>query len=337
MTAAQNQHYVPKFILRQFLSDTAKEQVSVFDKKMNKTFSTSIKNIMAERRFNDFVFEDLIITFEDMAGRLENHSVPAFNTVIHQRSLATGDQQERVDLALLLAFQFARTKSNRQMMMDLKTTIMSKVASSATPEMLTNFFASDDDEESIKKASLLALREEVPRYMEIIAHKVFFLMSAPEGRSFYLGDDPVVLHNENRFEPYGSLGLAVKGIQISMPLTSDLLLCAWCPTVTEDLDDQIAQRLPEARRILLQLVLNGSISPAQMKRDLEGFTKPHSEIKSAIASGKPLKLTSQNMDFYNAKQMATAHRYIICQKADFDLARRFNAEHPGMRRLFQVS
>ncbi|HEV7658663.1 MAG TPA: DUF4238 domain-containing protein [Allosphingosinicella sp.] len=52
--AAADQHYVPKFILRQFLADEKNERVNVYDKHEGQTFVTSIKNVMAERRFNDF-------------------------------------------------------------------------------------------------------------------------------------------------------------------------------------------------------------------------------------------------------------------------------------------
>ena len=62
--AAQNQHYVPQFILRQFLSNQKKEQVTVFDKKTGKIFITGIRNIMAERRFNNFTFESFDVVLE---------------------------------------------------------------------------------------------------------------------------------------------------------------------------------------------------------------------------------------------------------------------------------
>jgi Protein of unknown function (DUF4238) len=68
---AQNQHYVPKLILRNFLSNEAKEQVTVFDKKTAKTFTPNIAGVMAERRFHDFqVSEEYIASFEHTAGRV---------------------------------------------------------------------------------------------------------------------------------------------------------------------------------------------------------------------------------------------------------------------------
>jgi len=76
MSGAQNQHYVPKFILRQFLADNEKEQVSVYDKQEDRVFVTSIKNVMAERRFNDFNFEEFIVSFENIASSIEAMFLP---------------------------------------------------------------------------------------------------------------------------------------------------------------------------------------------------------------------------------------------------------------------
>lgn len=76
MSEAQKQHYVPQFILRQFLTDEEKEHVSVYDKHTEMTFITSIRNIMAERRFNDLTIDEYIISFEPVACAIEGIFMP---------------------------------------------------------------------------------------------------------------------------------------------------------------------------------------------------------------------------------------------------------------------
>jgi hypothetical protein len=71
---AQNQHYVPKFILRQFLTDETKEHVYVYDKHEDKIFVTAIMNIMAESRFHDFSVEQWTASFEPAASRISEHA-----------------------------------------------------------------------------------------------------------------------------------------------------------------------------------------------------------------------------------------------------------------------
>ena len=76
--AAQNQHYVPKHILRNFLSDSENERVTVFDKLEEKSFVSSIKNVMAERQFHDFFFdENWMASFEPIACAAEDQLLPA--------------------------------------------------------------------------------------------------------------------------------------------------------------------------------------------------------------------------------------------------------------------
>jgi len=111
--AAQNQHYVPKFILRQFLSDEANERVAVYDKYEDRSFVTAIKNVMAERRFHDFMFnDDWIVSFEPLACGAEDMVLPAYKEVLATRRLTDSPEQKGA-LALLMAFQFLRAKAHR--------------------------------------------------------------------------------------------------------------------------------------------------------------------------------------------------------------------------------
>lgn len=107
--AAQNQHYVPKFVLRQFLSDPAKERVAVYDKHEDRTFITSIKNVMAERRFHDFDFdEEWRASFEPVATGAENMVLPAYRQVLEERRLDEAPEQKAPSRRWLRSNSFAR-------------------------------------------------------------------------------------------------------------------------------------------------------------------------------------------------------------------------------------
>lgn len=47
----KNQHYVPQFVLRNFVASGKKKYIYVFDKLHEKKFKTGIKNIGAENAF----------------------------------------------------------------------------------------------------------------------------------------------------------------------------------------------------------------------------------------------------------------------------------------------
>jgi hypothetical protein len=190
-------------------------------------------------------------------------------------------------------------------------------------------------ENLLKQRSISAMRESLGEYSRFIRAKDFFLMSAPPETSFYLGDDPVILANERDFGPYGNLGLAVPGIQISMPIASDLQLCCWCPTIMKQMNIEVEQRFGAIRDQLLAQVMRGVMRPNEMKTVLDDAVKPKNAIEAAIRCGKPLAINNDNVIWHNAKQMAHAFRHVICARGDFQLASDFNKKHPGTRRAFK--
>lgn len=330
---AQNQHYVPKFILRQFLPDPAREQVHVYDKHSDKSFKTSIKNIMAERRFNDFVFEDWIVSFEGIACGIENIVLPSYQHVIERRRLE-GTPQEKVDLAYLIAFQMLRSKAHREFGIALEEEIRKRIeAEGGRMQDIKGWTPSTED--SIKQEHLTFMREHVSQFAAIIAEKDFVLIGATPSRSFYLGDNPVCLHNARDFSPRGNLGLAVEGIEIYMPLSADLMLGAWCPTVGAGSREWLESAKKTVEREALAAVMAGHLNAAQMRGRLEENRKHFQAAEAmhrAIAEGRPIETVDATMDFYNSLQLVYAHRYVVSREGDFALARDHNREFPDLRR-----
>jgi hypothetical protein len=64
-------------------------------------------------------------------------------------------------------------------------------------------------------------------------NKEWVLFDAPKGGSMYISDNPVALQNEVDHGPYGNLGLAVRGSEIHVPLSSALTIGLLCPTLIE--------------------------------------------------------------------------------------------------------
>ena len=191
---AQNQHYVPKFVRRNFLSNQEKEQVSVFTKSTGNGFDTSIKNIMAERRFHDFnIDDDFIASFEESICRIEDQVLPTYQKIVENRQLDF-TEDERANLALLISFQFLRTRAHRDMISRMESELVEHVENmGGKAEKIEGYEPLTDDR---LKAQLIALlRKSILEYTKIIAGKDFLLMSAAKGRSFYLADNPVCLHN----------------------------------------------------------------------------------------------------------------------------------------------
>jgi hypothetical protein len=333
MSAAQNQHYVPKFILRQFLSDAEKEQVSVYDKHTAKTFTTSIKNVMAERRFNDFKFEDWRVSFEDTACHIEDQVLPMYRRVLERRRLDMS-VEERAGLAFFIAFQFLRTKGYRSIWTDMEDALRTKIeAMGGRLEDLEGWEPQTEDR--LKLNHLVSMRDSLGEFAQVIAKKDLLLIEPSPGRSFYLGDNPVALHNNRKFGPYGNLGFAVPGIEIYLPLSSSLLLAAWCPSIVGEIRKARDDGRRDRQNEMYEALKSGRISfkeAAEITAQLRPIESLQDEIILCLDEGVPLPSDDKNMDYYNSIQTAVATRYIICQSADFDLAHRHNSEFPELRR-----
>src|SRR5579872_4636572 len=124
--AAENQHYVSQFTLRQFALPERESRVAVYDKLEDRTFVTGARNIMAERRYNDFVVEDHIVSFEGIAGGIEDQFLPTYRDVLENRRLR-GTTEEKVALATHIAFQMFRVRAQRDLYKILEESVRDRV------------------------------------------------------------------------------------------------------------------------------------------------------------------------------------------------------------------
>jgi hypothetical protein len=335
--AAQNQHYVPKFILRNFLCDENHQRVRVYDKETDREFTTSIDNVMAERRFNEFEFGEYLASFEDIACRIEDSALPAYRQVLADGKLSGGPDQQAA-LAFLMAFQFVRTRAHRQHWADLELTIREKIeAIGGRIEDVPGY--EELTENNLKKQHLLSLQKSIVEFGPHIAMKHFVLFKAAEGRSFYLGDNPVTMHNDEDHGPYGNIGLAVRGIQIYMPLSAKFAVGALCPTLLDKMRDQIEEGRRERQIATANAVRRGKITIDQLvrlKEQIRPFEDDAELLVSRYAAGGPVTCTNDVMDFINSLQTLYARRFVICKHSHLTLARRHNREFPKFRKGMRI-
>ena len=334
MNSPQNQHYVPKFILRQFLTNEDKEQVSVFDKHEERMFTTSIANVMAERRFNDFVIDDDLLSIEAGFSRVESELVPIYRGVLETRRLEPSDEEQKAALSFLVALQFVRTRAHRERWAELERAIQEKVEAMGH-EMKELEGWTPPTEDRLKLDHIIGIRESLPEFAALIHAKEFILCEAAPGRSFYLGDNPVSLHNQRKFGPYGNLGLALPGIEIYMPLSANLMLGAWCPSIMDAIRTEQREGKFRRREEIVAAAYQRRFPVGGIKHALDLFAPLEGKIDAFITNvdeGRPIASDDGNMDFFNSLETMFAYRYVVCQQGDFELARRHNAEFPRYRK-----
>jgi hypothetical protein len=341
--AAQNQHYVPKFILRHFLSNERKEQVTVFQKSTGKQFSTNIKNVMAERRFNEFRIDDqYYASFEQSVCRVEDAVLPAYDALV-ERGFLSQEPDERAMLGVFFAFQMLRTRAYRDGMSSVFGQLRTRLSDWGVPP--DNLHKLDDlNEDDAKKSHLLSIEKSIKDFSNIIANKDLILMEAPKGRSFYLADNPVALHNDNPRKGFrGNIGLSVPGIQIYVPLTSKYMLAAWCPSILGKMADAAVAGRADEKRLRSTIMLSPKpmdyVARAKFESEMvemdKSISRTENFMKNAQA-GKPVLVTGENMDFYNSIQVQNAREFIACQRGDFNLAKRVVAEHGANSGGFRI-
>jgi hypothetical protein len=99
-------------------------------------------------------------------------------------------------------------------------------------------------------------------------NKDWLLISTTRKSPFIIGDNPLALQNAIDMGPYGNLGLAVKGIEIYLPLSPVRALAIWCPSHKQAIVS-VASRLRQARALAQFHSLRRFAIPRALSTSLE--------------------------------------------------------------------
>lgn len=330
--AAEHQHYVPQMLLRGFLSkvgnEASKEQVRVFDLERKESFATSIANIMGERRFNEWwIDEETLATIEPATGQIESHLAPLIEKVRVEKRLEISPETIS-NLALLMAFQFIRTKRMRLLPERLNQQLISHVKRMGFDPAKVDGIV-DWDKEALKQQHVRQQVENLDGLTKIMSDKVFFVMTAAQGKSFYIGDHPVVLHSdEERRGVMRGLGIGVPYIQIYLPLSHDVLLCAYDRAVLGQLKRFRDEEMNKGAGELLKAVMEGRITTQKMKGIMEKSKEFDviGPLIDKIRAGEAVACGADQVDAYNSLQVFQAHRFVVDPEGKFEIVEEMIAE-----------
>ncbi|NRA55430.1 MAG: DUF4238 domain-containing protein [Gammaproteobacteria bacterium] len=129
MNFPKKQHYVPQFLLRYFAQN--KNRVYVFDKKMNRTFPSNVKDVGHENNF----YDDQILGYgnetEIKLSELETVVAPVIEKIISQGTIKNLEDWEHKFLCLFATVQMIRTNDTREFLEEFNQ-ILSKVSAQLT-------------------------------------------------------------------------------------------------------------------------------------------------------------------------------------------------------------
>jgi hypothetical protein len=188
----------------------------------------------------------------------------------------------------------------------LTSGVKNKIKEMAEDKFDEGMFPSES--ETASKAFVLSQMIEATKEFHVhFSRKAHILMETPKGEVFYVGDNPIVLHNSKHFGPYGNLGLAVPGIEIYLPITPHLTVAMFHPSV-------LAEYIQELRKL--------RAFPPIRHEAIE-----HAEaLILAARTGAALQLAAENVMFMNSLQVRYSSRFIMSNQREFSLVERMLAD-----------
>jgi Protein of unknown function (DUF4238) len=307
-TIRTNQHYVPQFLLRNFASSSGGDQVHVFDKANEKSFSAAINRVASARAFYDYEDEGERPSIDPLLTKLESVTSRVVRNIVQARSLQCLSKADRTLLALFATVQKLRTDARRKQVKALSDSLYDAIKRAGfDPARVRGFDFLSDEEARIY--AITSLRELARDLLPQFQNKSWILYSAPEHCPLYISDNPVALFNLTEHPFLSTLGLGVPGIQIYLPLSRDLCLGFLCPTI------EVTVR--ESYEIATSL---GHPVPAHV----------HSFINALNGDGV-LALDRANVVHQNSLQVWNAERFVFCSNPEFALILEMLQSVPELR------
>jgi hypothetical protein len=306
-TDVKKQHTVPRFLLDNFSFDNGGKanNLHTFDKASQRTYQQSVYDASTRNTFYNIEDHPEKYSLEPILGEIETEASAVIRKIIEEESLASLSKEERSKLAIFVIIQKSRTFHGLQSIKEVIDGLGKKlIAIGATPEDLTNLIGSQEDSE-LKNFFLETLLKHVSHAEEIL-NKSWLLYRNKSDTPYFISDNPVTLHNDIDMGFYGNLGLAVKGIQIHLPISDTLTVAFVCPSHKEN---------ALLSRKQLQFIVDND--PSQLIHVKS--PKMVCDYANAYTKGTPLDSTEENTKFLNSLQVIFSEQYVYCGKKKFEL------------------
>jgi len=266
---------------------------------------------------------------------LESNAAPAFQKVRDSRWLGVLSGEERVWIAVFAAAQRLRVRNLREAMKHFDAGVVERIRQLGGDPNAVKGFQPFRNEEEVRHFSLGFLAKAMPAIATLILSKRWLLFETSRTCPFWLSDNPITMYNHEDFGPYGTIGFAVRGIQIHLPLSPTLTLGFWCPSL-EDLFREAVSRLSTSTAKLEDIAgtVGSGVDPkldehiARGRRSLAGLA----EVLKGMQAGTTVPCDAGNVQFFNWLQLAWAERYLMSASEDWSLARGMLSDHPDLRK-----
>lgn len=235
-----NQHYVPEFYLKNFSQN--RKRIFVYDKVLQKSFSSSISSIASQQSFynnsNNQSIENEIGILESRAGSIFKILIELLDS--NQFSRITKEQKDI--LIQFIWLQMNRTLESRIHLGSVKPYILSKLAD--VPFELDIKEVLNQTEVTDNHINFLSTSTENPFALEMFESRNFIIVKNETKIDFLTSDEPVVRHLHWEIDP--------RVYEIFLPITSKFGIWIIPKNIYKELDnaDEILYSLTEDQNIL---------------------------------------------------------------------------------------
>jgi hypothetical protein len=217
------------------------------------------------------------------------------NRIRKRHSLSGISLDDRVMLAGIVAMQMLRTRGYQETRRHVAQSLFDKFAEKTgiVHRELKEYLAED----RLRDEYLRAIPESTQKFLPHLLNKDLLLFKTERNVPFCISDNPVALNNT--INPgdgiRGTRGLAVRGIEIYLPISCELTLGYLCSSIGKqhELNNDLLWRLG-------------------------GFIKESAyNYLKARNTGRPLILNRDNVRFQNSLQALHAERFVIASVNNF--------------------
>jgi hypothetical protein len=299
----QNQHWVPKFLIKYFADKDGR--VFGLDIHTDEVTKPPPKRAASEEGFNDFTLDGETISFEDKLEKIETKAAPVLKKIVAAKSLAGVRSAERQRVAEFMSTQSFRTKA-----------FYEGLADKPNRQEFGRIFNELWDSAFISSSE--------------IARRHWALLVIESDEVFYLGDNPVVLQRTENPKDGSNLGFDVKGVEAFMPLSPKCALYMPCKATSDGLLARYdaALKLHRVVRTATLRGLPGGSNELQMAQLV--ISKLHPLVQ-AFRTGSPIIANQDNIDNLNYLQCSWSHAAIYSNRSDFGFARLVFRKSPQYR------
>lgn len=294
----KNQHYVPRFYLKNFLNK--ERRFWAFQKDSKKIFQTTPDNVANEKFFYDLpimddalgeeqAIEKYLSTFESIIAPL----LAGFLKKVDAREIDSLDEDLRSLLCDFLVLQIIRTKAQREGTIQMNALLKTNLIESGwLSETQINEIKSSNVDETAKRIQLERIVSDggmKGEFSAILKGHIWLLFKNLTKTPYYTSDHPVIKIPHVDRSPRSNNGYKSNGIEVAIPLSSTHLL------------------------VLLE------------RTHFKDFEKYENEVM--------VHYDEANVTYYNSLQVSQSYRTLICQDNDFELAIEMATKDPHLRDL----